>query len=62
MPRSASSGSSSVVVVPMIDLAGAMLRPAGEQHPLGHRRLAGVDVGNDADVADFFERSVAMRT
>ncbi len=38
-----------------IHLAGAMLRPAGKQHPLGHRRLAGVDVGNDADVADFGE-------
>ena len=41
----------------MIDLAGAMLRAAGKQHPLGHRRLAGVDVGNDADVADFGEVS-----
>ncbi len=40
---------------PAIDLAGAMLRPRGEQHPLGHRRLAGIDVGDDADVANFGE-------
>ncbi len=38
-----------------VDLARAMLRPAGEQHPLGDRRLAGIDVGDDADVADVFE-------
>ena len=29
--------------------------PLVEQHPLGDGRLAGVDVGNDADVADLFE-------
>ena len=40
-----------------VDLAGAMLRAAGKEHPLGDGRLAGVDVGNDADVANFFEGS-----
>ena len=31
----------------------AVLGAGVEQHPLGDRRLAGVDVGDDADVADF---------
>jgi hypothetical protein len=44
MPRSCSSGSESVSVV-----------PAEEEHPLGDGGLAGVDVGDDADVADFFD-------
>jgi hypothetical protein len=29
-----------------------VLGAAQEEHPLGHRCFAGVDVGNDADVAD----------
>ena len=62
MPRSCSSGSSSVVGRALIDVARAMLGAAVEQHPLGDRRLAGIDVGDDADVADFFElRAMAMR-
>jgi hypothetical protein len=28
-----------------------MLGTAEEQHPLGHRRLAGVDVSDDSDVS-----------
>src|SRR6185503_11099695 len=35
-----------------VDLADAVLGAAQEQHPLGDRRLAGVDMGDDADVAD----------
>ena len=38
-----------------IDLAGPVLRATGEQHPLGDGGFAGVDVGDDADVADAFE-------
>ena len=40
----------------LVDLARAMLRPAGKEHPLGDGGLARIDVGDDADVADFFER------
>ena len=57
MPRSASSGSSSVVVVPLSTSPARCFAPLAEQHPLGHGRLAGIDVGDDADVADFFERN-----
>ena len=38
-----------------IDGAGAVLRAAAEQHPLGDGGLAGIDVGDDADVPDAFE-------
>ena len=45
-----------------IDFARAVLRAAGKQHALRHRRLARIDVGNDADVADFFEGEVISMT
>jgi hypothetical protein len=32
-----------------------VLRPAGEEHPFGDGSLPRVYVGNDPDVADFFE-------
>ena len=35
-----------------VDLAHAMLGPREKQHPLGDSRLAGVDMGDDADVPD----------
>ena len=35
----------------LVDIADAMGRPAVKQHSLGHRRFAGVDMGDDADVA-----------
>jgi hypothetical protein len=49
---------------PLVDLADAVLGAAVEQHPLGDGRLAGVDVGDDADVADFSMRrtSISSRT
>ena len=40
-----------------IDLARAMLRATGKEHPLRHRGLPGINVSDDADVANFFERS-----
>jgi hypothetical protein len=32
-----------------------MLVPAIVQHPLGNRRLAGVDMGDNADIAEVIE-------
>mgnify|MGYP002476287701 CR=1 FL=1 len=38
--------------------AAEAVRQAGvEQHPLGHRRLASVDVGDDADISDLVQGS-----
>ena len=39
----------------LVDRAHPMTDAAIEQHPLGDRRFAGVDVGDDADVAELFE-------
>ena len=41
----------------LVDFARAVLRAAGEEHPLGDGGLARIDVGNDADVADAIEWS-----
>ncbi len=54
MPRSCSSWSPSVSVVPWSTAPDAMLVAAEEQHPLGDGGFAGVDVGDDADVAEIF--------
>ena len=43
----------------LIDLAHAVAEAAVEQHPLGDGGLAGIDVGDDADVAEVW-RSVDM--
>ena len=40
---------------PFIDVAHLVAGTGIEQHPLGDRGLAGVDVGNDADVAELGE-------
>jgi hypothetical protein len=32
-----------------------VLRTAGEEHPLSDGGFAGIDVGDDPDVANFFE-------
>ena len=37
---------------PLVDVAEAVARLGVKEHPLGERGLAGVDVGDDADVAD----------
>ena len=39
----------------LVDLAHAVAEAAVVQHPLGDGGLAGVDVGDDADVAELFE-------
>ena len=39
----------------LVDFAHAMLRAGQKQHPLGDGCLAGIDVGDDADVAEFFQ-------
>ena len=44
----------------LVDLAHAVRGAAVEQHPLGDGGLAGVDVGDDADVAELFEIAVDM--
>jgi hypothetical protein len=36
----------------LVDVPHAMNRAGIVQHPLGDRRLTGVDVGNDSDVAE----------
>jgi hypothetical protein len=36
----------------VIDTADAVFGAADEEHPFGNRCLAGIDVGDDADVAD----------
>jgi hypothetical protein len=35
-----------------VDLTDLVVDAGVEQDPLGRRRLAGIDVGHDADVAD----------
>ena len=40
-----------------INLAEPVARLREEEHPLGERGLPGVDVSDDADVADVFERA-----
>src|SRR4051812_14375508 len=39
-----------------VDLAGPMLGTTRKKHSLGDRCLTGINVGNDADVANFLER------
>ena len=38
-----------------IDFSNAMLRTAKKQHPLGNRRLSGIDMSDDSDVSQIFE-------
>jgi hypothetical protein len=38
-----------------VDFADLVRNPGIEQDPLCRRRLAGIDVGHDADVPRFFE-------
>ena len=45
----------------LIDLADAVLGAAVEQHPLGDRGLAGIDVGDDADVANGIEIATRLK-
>ena len=49
-----------MTVVPLSTSPTRWLSAAVEQHPLGDGGLAGVDVGDDADVADVRSRLRAM--
>ena len=55
MPRSCSSGSKSVSVVPSSTPPSLCLAPAVIEHVLRGGGLAGIDVGDDADITDFGE-------
>ena len=52
MPRSRSSGIQSICVLTLMDLADLVDAPRVEQETLADGGLAGVDVGDDADVAN----------
>jgi hypothetical protein len=43
----------------LVDLADLVRNPGVEEDPLGGGRLAGIDVGHDADVARSIERCLA---
>ena len=55
MPRLASSGIEVGDGGAVVDVAHAVRRAGVEQNALGGRRLARIDVGDDADVADVFD-------
>jgi hypothetical protein len=55
MPRSCSCSIQSIVAGAVVDLADLVVDAGVEEDALRRRRLAGVDVRHDADVADLVE-------
>src|SRR5262249_37220012 len=44
---------------PLVDLADLVVDPGVEQDPLGGRRLTGIDVSHDADIASHRKRDLS---
>jgi hypothetical protein len=59
MPRSCSCGIQSIVACALVNLTDLVDLLGVEEDPLGNGRLAGVDMGNDADIARACERNLS---